>query len=188
MLIESKESRVKEESSYLEYLPALYRDDEMMGQLLLIFESIFKPIENTVDNLPLYFDPMMLPEPLLPWMASWLDLTLDSDWPLERRRLLVKSAAELYRWRGTKRGLTEYLRIYTGSTPQISEYIEGMSLDEETRLGINTKLGSSGSGNHFTVVVDIDGNDYINIDTIKSIIESQKPAHTVYTLQITKSS
>jgi phage tail-like protein len=188
VVIESNNSRVKEQSSYLEHLPALYRDDEMMGQMLLIFESIFKPVENTVDNIALYFDPKMVPEPLLPWLASWLDLTLDSDWPLERRRQLVQSAAELYRWRGTKRGLTEYLSIYTGSTPKISEYIEGMRLDEETMLGINTKLGSSGSGNHFTVIMELNGDSYINIDTIKSIIESQKPAHAAYTLQIIKNS
>ena len=177
---------IKLESSYLEHLPSMYRDDEVMGQLLLILESVMKPIEYTVDNIPWYFDPLMVPEPLLPWLASWLDLTLDQKWPEERRRELVKSAAELYRWRGTRRGLAEYLRIYTGSVPQISEYIPGMSLDEETRLGINTRLGSSGGGNHFTVTLDVNGNGDIDVDTVKSIIETQKPAHAAYTLQITK--
>ena len=147
-------------SSYLEYLPALYRDDELMGQFLLIFESILKPIENTIDNSALYFDTMITPEPLLPWLASWLDLTLDQNWPVEKRRELVKSAAELYRWRGTRRGLAEYLRIYTGSVPQISEYIPGMTLNEETRLGVNTRIGSSGGGNHFTVTLDVDSNGH----------------------------
>ncbi|MFC1894096.1 phage tail protein [Chloroflexota bacterium] len=165
---------VKLQSSYLEYLPALYRDDEFMGQFLLILESIMKPIENTVDNLPLHFDPLLTPEPLLPWLAYWLDLTLDPGWPMERRRELVKSAAELYRWRGTRRGLAEYLRIYTGSIPEISEYIPGMRLEDETKLGINTKLGSSGAGHHFTVSLELDGNHGININTVKSIIEAQK--------------
>ena len=172
------------QSSYLEYLPALYRDDEFMGQFLLIFESILKPIENTVDNIALYLDPLMTPEPLLPWLASWLDLTLDPTWPEERRRELVKSAAELYRWRGTKRGLIEYLRIYTGSIPEISEYIPGMPLDHETKLGVNTRLGSSGTGHHFTVILELDESSKININTVKAIIETQKPAHTVYTLQV----
>ncbi|MFC1871831.1 phage tail protein, partial [Chloroflexota bacterium] len=146
---------VKLQSSYLEFLPALYRDDEFMGQFLLIFESILKPIENTVDSSSLYFDALMTPEPLLPWLASWIDLTLDPSCPIERRRQLVKAAAELYRWRGTRRGLTEYLRIYTGSTPEISEYIPGMRLEPETRLGINTRLGSSGEGHHFTVTIEL---------------------------------
>lgn len=174
----------KLQSSYLEYLPALFRDDEFMGQFLLIFESIMKPIENTVDNIPLYFDPLMTPEPLLPWLASWLDLTLDQTWPEERRRKLVKSAGELYRWRGTKRGLSEYLRIYTGRMPEISEYIPGMSLDHKTELGVNTRLGSSGTGHHFTVTLELDESSKTDINTVKAIIEAQKPAHTVYTLQI----
>lgn len=184
MPAQDNQSSVKLQSSYLEYLPALYRDDEFMGQFLLIFESILKPIENTIDNLSLYFNPLMIPEPLLPWLASWVDLALDPTWPVERRRELVRSAAELYRWRGTKRGLTEYLRIYTGSVPEISEYIPGMSLDHETKLGINTQLGSSGEGHHFTVTLELDGGSEININTVKAIIEAQKPAHTVYTLQI----
>lgn len=172
------------ESSYLQYLPPLYRDDEFMGQFLLIFEDLMKPLENTVNTLAMYFDPLLTPEPLLPWLAFWVNLVLDPNWPVERRRDLVKSAAALYRWRGTKWGLSEYLRIYTGSVPEISEYIPGMSLDSETKLGINTKLGSSGTGHHFTVTLELDDKSEVSIDTVRSIIDSQKPAHTVYTLQI----
>ena len=184
MLAQQNRVSIKPQSSYLEYLPALFRDDEFMGQFLLIFESIMKPIEGTVDNIPLYLDPLMTSEPLLPWLASWVDLTLDSTWPEDRRRELVKSAAELYRWRGTRRGLTEYLRIYTGSMPEISEYIPGMRLDNDTELGVNTRLGSSGTGHHFIVTLELDESSYIDVNTIKAIIEAQKPAHTVYTLQI----
>jgi phage tail-like protein len=181
---QNSQSSVALRSRYLDYLPAVFRDDEFIGQFLLIFESILKPIENTVDNIPSYLDPCMTPEPILPWLASWVDIVLDSAWPLERRRELVKSAAELYRWRGTKRGLAEYLRIYTGSLPEISEYIPGMRLDRETRLGINTQLGSSGEGHHFTVTLELDDDRQINTSTVKAIIEAQKPAHTVYTLNI----
>jgi len=155
-----------------------------MGQFLLIFESILKPIENSIGNLALYFDPLMTSESLLPWLATWVDLALDTTWPEKRRRELVKSATELYRWRGTKRGLSEYLRIYTGSMPEISEYIPGMRLDQETELGINTRLGSSGTGHHFTVTLELDESSEVDVNTVKAIIETQKPAHTVYTLQI----
>jgi phage tail-like protein len=182
--VQNGNNNLRTESSFIRYLPALYRDDEFMGQFLLICESIMKPLENTINNLALYLDPLVTPESLLQWLASWVDLALDSTWPIERRRELVKSAAELYRWRGTKRGLSEYLRIYTGHVPEISEYIPGMRLDRETRLGINTQLGSSGEGYHFTVSLELDGSDEINIDSVRSIIEAQKPAHTIYALQI----
>lgn len=158
--------------------------DEFMGRFLLIFESILKPIENTVDNAALYFDPLLTPESLLPWLASWIDLSLDPTWPEERRRELVRSAAELCRWRGTRRGLSEYLRIYTGNVPEISEHIPGMRLGADTRLGVDTKLGSFGGGNHFTVTLELDESSQIEADKVKAIIDAQKPAHTTYTLQI----
>jgi phage tail-like protein len=171
-------------SRYIQYLPALYRDDEFMTQFLLIFESVMRPLENNISNLELYLDPKMTPEPLLTWLGSWLGLALDPTLPLERRRELVKSSAELYRWRGTKRGLSEYLRIYTGTVPEISEYIPGMRLEPGTQLGIETKLGSSGKGHHFTVTLYLDENHTISTDAVKTIVDSQKPAQTVYTLDI----
>jgi phage tail-like protein len=180
----NNESSERLESSYLQYLPALYRDDELMGQFLLIFEDTMKSIENTINNMALYFDPLLTSESLLPWLASWVNLVLNPAWPVERRRDLVQSAASLYRLRGTKRGLSEYLRICTGSAPEISEYIPGMTLDDDNILGVNTRLGSSGTGHHFTVSVELDGKNGIDIDTVRSIIDSQKPAHAVYTLQV----
>jgi phage tail-like protein len=172
--------------SYLEYLPPLFRDDEFMGQFIRIFEDLMKPLENAVNNLELFFDPLLTPEPVLPWLAFWVDLALSPDWPLERRRELVKSAAMLYRWRGTRKGLSEYLRIYTGSVPEISEYIPGMSLGEDNRLGENTRLGSSGTGHHFVVFLDLGSRDEVDINTVRAIIDSQKPAHTSYALQVSR--
>jgi phage tail-like protein len=168
----------------MEYLPAIYRESEFIGQFLHIFEDILGPLESTVDNLALYLDPSTTPEPMLPWLATWVGISLDESWPLERRRALVKSAADLYRWRGTKRGLSEYLRIYTGHPPVISEFIQGMRLDSGTQLGVNTRLGSSGSGHHFTVVVETGSAEGVSQTVVRAIIDSMKPAHTVYTLQM----
>lgn len=175
---------VEETSRLLDYLPNVFREDKMMSRFLLIFESVLNPIENTVNNIPYYFDPRLTPEAVLPWLASWVDVMLDQSWPVERRREMVSQAAELYRWRGTRRGLSEALRIYTGKRPQIIEYIPGMILDEKTYLGTNTVLGSPGTGHHFTVIIKADENEKINPQVVKDIINSQKPAHTSYTLQI----
>ncbi len=183
-MIDGNEDHTELQSTYRKYLPGIYRENDFLGRFLLIFESILGPIYNQVDNLALYFDPLVTSDALLPWLSSWFDLVLDQTWPEERRRELVKSAAELYRWRGTRHGLREYLRICTGTAPEITEYIPGMRLGPETRLGINTRLGSSGGGYHFTVTLHLDEESSISVNTIKAIIEAQKPAHTVYTLQI----
>jgi hypothetical protein len=59
-----------------------------------------------------------------------------------------------------------------------------MRLDSDTKLGMETKLGSSGRGHHFTVSLEIDEEDDVNEDTVRAIIDAQKPAHTHYTLEI----
>ena len=182
----SQTAGMKEVSRLLDYLPAAYRDDEFMARFLLIFQSVLDPLVNTVDNIALYFDPGLTPESVLSWLATWVDQTLDPAWPIQRRRELVAKASELYRWRGTRRGLIEYLRIYTGTKPQIVEYIPGMILDAETALGENTVLGSSGAGHHFTVILETGADEVVDPDTVKSIIEGQKPAHTRYTLELRK--
>ena len=76
------------------------------------------------------------------------------------------------------------MRLYTGSLPQIVEYIPGMILDEKTQLGVNTVMGSSGTGHHFTVVLELNQKEKFDLRIIKNIIENQKPAHTIYTLEI----
>src|SRR5512134_3386583 len=104
-------SQPEEVSRLLDYLPSVFREDRFMGQFLRIFQSILDPIENTVDNVAFYFDPGLTPESFLPWLASWVDISLDSRWTDGQRRELLAKAAEIYRWRGTSRGLSEYLRI-----------------------------------------------------------------------------
>jgi phage tail-like protein len=180
----ASDTATESRSSYLKYLPAIYRDDVLMGQFLLIFESILSPIERTIDNIASYFDPSITPGDLLTWLAFWLDLSLDPAWPEEKRRELVKSAAELYRWRGTRRGLSMYLKLYTGSEPEIHEYTESMQLDNDTKLGSGAQLGSGEAWYHFTVILKVDKDSKILESKVRGIVNSQKPAHSTYTLRI----
>jgi phage tail-like protein len=171
-------------SKYLQYLPSVFQDDEFMGQFLRIFESIFTPIENTVGSIDYYFDPLITTGPMIAWLESWVDMDLASEWPEQKRRQLISSAVDLYRWRGTKRGLSTFLKIYTGVIPDIIEYIPGMVLGEKTRLGVNSLLGSSSGGHHFSVIIRLEKGSAVDINTVKKIIETQKPAHAAYDLQV----
>jgi phage tail-like protein len=172
------------QSRYLQYLPAIYRDNKLMGQFLCIFEDILTPLERLVDNIPAYLDPSMAPEPFLNWLAAWLDLSLDPEWPEEKRRELVNSAAELYKWRGTRKGLSEYIRIYTGIEPEIQESVPAMKLDKDSRLGNGIQLGNGMPWYHFNVVLVVDKADKIEHTKLRSIIECQKPAHSTCSVQI----
>ena len=160
------------ESSYLRYLPPCYQDSVFLQRFLLIFESVLEPVEQMIGQINLYFDPRTAPEELLPWLASWFDLTLEKQWTVEQHRRLIESAADLYRWRGTRRGLSDYLAIYTGAPPQI--YEPGDGRDKSSHLLPHT----------FLVIVEVDDPALVDESLLKQIIAMQKPAHTSCILKI----
>ena len=111
-------------------------------------------------------------------------LTLDDNWSELKRRRLIGEAVELYRWRGTKRGLTRYLEIYAGVTPQIEDKpFEGMRLGSDLLLTPETRLG--GLAPHcFSVTLSLPEPDSVSESVIRRIIEAEKPAHAAYELRI----
>lgn len=165
----------RERSSYVRFLPPLYSADDFIGRFLLIFEHIFSPIERTVDNIPHYFDPRLTPPDFLPWLASWVGLTLDERWPEARRRELILAAAELYAWRGTVRGVREFVRLYTGYEPDITE------------PGVTGKRAvEAGQAHRFVVRVRVPDPASVNRALLESVLNAEKPAHTAYQLIIEK--
>ncbi len=187
---------ISAKSRYLKYLPALYEADDFMGRFLMLFESFWGPLENQIDNLWYYFDPLLTPAPLLPWLASWFNLKLDERWPEEARRRLIKSAIRLYRMRG-HRGLVEYLKAITGVEPQITEHFaSNFVLGAGARLGPNFALGRGNVPHTITVTLalpplpssgdpEVDRRRaYRRRRMIEQIIEAEKPAHVAYTLRI----
>ncbi|MBN1140142.1 MAG: hypothetical protein JXM73_26465 [Anaerolineae bacterium] len=189
-------------SEYLRYLPAIYREDDLMGRFLMLFDSFWKPLERQIDDLWLYFDPRLTPPEFLPWLASWLSLVLDESWPEEKQRQLIRSAIFLCRKRGTKQGLEEYLTIYTGVRPHIVEHrAYDFCLGSEARLGPGIALGKGNVAHAFTVTLHLPpvppapgspiAADQVRKELarqrrhkIEAIIEAEKPAHTSYTLHI----
>jgi phage tail-like protein len=155
-----------------------------MRRFLLIFEAILGPIEGTIDNIARYLDPRLTPPELLPWLASWVGLELDENWPIAQQRQLVLWAATLYRWRGTRRGLREHLRLYTGRTPLIVENFPGLRVGQDAALGTNTRLGESARPHWISVTVLTDRPDDVDERIVRQIIELEKPAHVGYTLEI----
>ncbi len=159
-------------SSYLEYLPALYRDDPFMGRFLLIFEHVLSPIERTVDNIPWYFDPGLAPREFLPWLAQWVGLMMDERWPEDRRRAVIAGAAELYRWRGTRRGLRAFLKLYVDVDPEIVE---------PTARQV---AADRGQAFRFAVRITLPAGRSVDAALVEDIIELEKPAWAAYSVEI----
>lgn len=190
---------VYDKSRYLRYLPAIYAEDDLMSRFLMLFESFWSQSERQIANMDVYFDPDLTPEELLPWLAGWLNLVLDERWPQERRRLLVRHGAELYRARGTRAGLERYLELFTGVKPTIVEHrAKNMVLGSRARMGPGIALGKDNRPHTFSVYLalpvikasnkaEVDRLTNVQEQIIREIIESEKPAHTAYSLKIERS-
>lgn len=172
-------------STYLQYLPAPFHADPLVGRFLLIPEAILAPIEEMLDSIAFYFDPRLTPAELLPWLATWVGVELDENWPLDRQRELVAWAVRLFRWRGTRRGMREHLRVYTGCAPLIVENSDGLRLSNDGTLGENASLGLP---RRHWLTLTVFATDPATIDerVVRQIIEFQKPAHVGYNFEIRK--
>jgi phage tail-like protein len=151
-------------SEYLRDLPIIFQDGEFLGRFLLIFESIWEPLEHRQDHIEMYFDPATCAPSFLPWLASWLDPGLDTRWPEERLRAIVARVMDLYRWRGTRYGLGRMIELATGLTPRISE-------DPATPFCFRVRL-------------EIPADGGVDQRLVENLIESHKPAHAGYVLEL----
>ncbi|WP_030757924.1 MULTISPECIES: phage tail protein [unclassified Streptomyces] len=102
-----------------EQLPALYAEDDFAQRFTAGLDTVLAPVFTTLDNLPSYFDPRLTPADFLSWLASWVGGVDDPRWPLALRREAVARAVELHRLRGTRRGLTEALRLVLGLSAEV---------------------------------------------------------------------
>jgi phage tail-like protein len=111
--------------SYLErYLPAVYREDAVSAsfveRLLALFEGFYTNIEDRIAAAQLLLDVRSAPEGGLDWLASFFGVALDPAWDDARRRLFLRHASELFRARGTVRGLLMALELAVARCPDIA--------------------------------------------------------------------
>jgi phage tail-like protein len=189
---------VRPHSLYLNFLPAIYTEIDFVSRFLAIFEKTFEPAVQTLESLWAYLDPLTAPEGMLPFLANWVAWPMDARWNSAQQRRLIKNAVELYRWRGTRKGLRLYLHLYT-SLPLDEHLAEGdkhISIEEVFQEGFvlgNTYVGKDsllGGGRPFHFVVRLRPEYPSPIDEalVRKIIEQEKPAFCSYELYIEEQS
>ncbi|WP_169053583.1 phage tail protein [Alteraurantiacibacter aquimixticola] len=132
------------------YLPAAWQAEpthaDFLERFLAIFDELRLDILAPIETMPALFDPKATPaaeqgamgEDFLDWLAGWIGLVLERNWPVERRRQLVREAPRLFRIKGTLKGLARHIEIYTGIAPKIVEHFRlrrFLTLDEATLDG-----------------------------------------------------
>jgi phage tail-like protein len=195
-------------SSLLNYLPTIFQDGStpdrpnLLGRFLLAFERILlgfgedseeleEPgfgLEDKIAKLDRYFDPERTPSEFLPWLASWVALTLRDDWKEEEKRRFIGRIVPLYQQRGTKSGLEKLLRAYTGlpkESVRVYELTQPLQVGKTSTVGVDTAIGS-GPPHYFVVKMSLPVSTAIDRSRRKqiasAIIDREKPAHTYYDL------
>ncbi len=170
-------------SRFLQYLPSVYQDDLFLARFLLIFQSVLDPIEQMVDNTHSYLDPGLTPAAFLPWLAQWVGETFEPGLDEARKRELIQKAVELRRWKGTRRGMREELKIHTGTRPLIVENFDGMRVGQDAALGLNTQLGAHRLGD-ITVTLAKTGEIFVDQQGADALVEDLKPAQVGHVVRI----
>lgn len=184
---------------YLEHLPAIYRRSDAVGrnlvrELCFVFEHMFDSIERNLVDGWRFYDPHVAPLDFLDWLAKWTAFTMDLDWPEEQKRALIRRSVDLYRIRGTKRGLTLFLTLFSGHEPDIRENewpfkgfrLEGEGAEQGARIGIDSVVLPPVDLAHCFVVdmpIKFDTVTPEMVIRIHQIISTEKPAHTQYYLR-----
>lgn len=139
----------------LDYLRLLYSRSPVEGNQISRFLDLARSqlgdLEQTIDDLSRNFDPATAPADLLEWLSSWLafDLParlLDGRHVDQVRRLLLGLVA-LYWRRGTRRGVADFVEIYSGVRPHLFEDFRQRPLWilGETALGFGTGMADRGA-------------------------------------------
>ncbi|WP_224283537.1 phage tail protein [Streptomyces sp. LS1784] len=161
-----------------ELLPALFADDDLAQRFTAGLDTVLAPVFATLDNLPAYFRPGLAPADFLDWLASWVAVEVDPAWPVEVRRAVVERAVELHRWRGTRRGLTERLRLVLGAGAEIVDG-GGVSWSTDPDAG----LPPAPSGEVLVRVWPLHGPEP-DEDQVRSVVRAGCPVHLTCRVEI----
>ena len=160
-------------------LPAIYQEDELGQRFLSALDEVLAPVLATLDNLAAYLDPRLAPVDFLGWLAGWVGLVLDENWPAERQRAAVAGAAELYRWRGTARGLAAQVALSTGVQPEI---------EESGATAWSATPGADIPGDttrHVTVRVRLDVPSEVDLSRLDALVAVVTPADVTHWIEVT---
>ncbi|MDT0436338.1 MULTISPECIES: phage tail protein [Streptomyces] len=162
-----------------EQLPALYAEDDFAQRFTGGLDTVLAPVFSTLDNLPAYLDPRLAPADFLTWLASWVGAADDPQWPPERRREAVARAVELHRWRGTRRGLVEALRLALGARAEVED--GGGAVWSSTP---GADLPPAPSAEVLVRVRPLEPGTRLDLARVHELVRTMSPVHTTCRVEI----
>lgn len=168
--------------SYLRYLPAVHQENtegrDFLERFLALFETFFADIEQKIDHITRYFDADGVSNEFLHWLAGWLAIGADEDWTNEQIRSLMKQAPALFRRRGTRSGIEELIRIFTGDHPFILEPFQIPSATTEEDILKRLYQSYPDSYSFYVFLKPNQAQQEIKRTMVRQLVDTEKPAHT----------
>jgi phage tail-like protein len=159
-------------------LPAMLVEDEFTQRFVSGLDDVLAPVLSTLDNVPAYLNPWLAPPDFLDWLARWVGVAVDANWPLERRRAVIARASDLYAWRGTARGLAEAVEAATGVLPEVRDSgAVSWSLHPDTKDAPNGAPG-------IVVLLRVPDPSAIDRAHIDALVRAAVPAHIPVHLEV----
>ena len=124
-------------SSYLDHLPAVFRQDPFVGDFLQGFQTMVDGLQAEIQGLADYLDPMTARADFLPWLSGWVALTLRADWDDATRRSFLQQIVPLYQLRGTRAGMQRMLELYTGERVEIDDAFDQVPYYFQVRITLS---------------------------------------------------
>ena len=186
---------IQPRSDYTTFLPTVYQEVDFIHRFIKIFEQAFDPVVNSFNSMWANLDPLTAPQTLIPFLAHWVDWSMDSQLGLLQQRKLIRRAVDIYRWRGTRKGLRFYLHLYTGLPLD-----QAVSQEEDKSISITESFGQGcvfgvahvgkdavfggGKPYHFQVRLRANPDNPIDEQLVRRILDQEKPVFCTYDLWI----
>ncbi|MER7055501.1 MULTISPECIES: phage tail protein [unclassified Streptomyces] len=162
-------------------LPAVFADDDLAQRFVGGLDDVIAPILIVLDCLDTYFDPALTPVDFAQWLGAWVGAETDGTEPEDRLRAAVAAAARLHRVRGTRRGLSEAVRLAFGAEPDITE--SGGADWNARPLGRFPGTPRP----HLHVALRLPDPTPADIHRLDTLVAAARPAHMPYTVEVTAS-
>ena len=113
------------QKSWINYLPSIYQKNresaEFLDRYLSIFQTLYDDFNNKFENSAVLLEPSATNIDFLHYMAKWLDMSNTHIWSEEKLRKLIHMAPNLFKKCGTRSGIIEIIKLFTGEEPLIVE-------------------------------------------------------------------
>ncbi len=177
--------------TWTRYLPEIYSEgigkNAFLERYLSIFQSLYEDLNEKIKDSVSKLDPSSTSAEYLRALAEWFAIDNIQIWDDEQLRYIIKNMSSLYGKRGTKEGISNFVKVYTGESPIIVEYQDFNCLRENIyKYDLACKLYKN-DPYVFTVLVKEEhvpsNKEY---KTLVKIIENVKPAYMEFDLVILK--